>query len=168
MTLQTRRIVDEFIRCADVLSTNERQVKRLGEDIREEFLREGEHRALAVVNVPVAIARECFEEREMPLGTLRTRRMTATRQAEELGFVELAFAAKGKMGFCSRRWHGRFRTVEDTSVERANGREKDPGIVKGDVRGAPASDFEGKIDARKKKETYIHTRRRHKAESIEG
>ncbi|KYN05439.1 hypothetical protein ALC62_03725, partial [Cyphomyrmex costatus] len=44
----TRRIVDEFIHCADVLSTK----------------REGEHRALAVVNVPVAIARACFERKE--------------------------------------------------------------------------------------------------------
>lgn len=58
-----RRIVDElFIRCADVLSTNERQVEmRFRRRQREEFLREGEHRALAVVNVPVAIARACFE-----------------------------------------------------------------------------------------------------------
>jgi len=41
-------------------------------------------------------------------------------------------------------------TVENTSVERAKDHEEKD-HVKGDARGAPASDFEGKIDARKKK-----------------
>ena len=49
-------------------------------------------------------------------------------------------------------------TVENTSVERAKDHEeKDHG--EGDARGEPASDFEGKIDARKKKEE-THTKRK--------
>lgn len=56
------------------------------------------------------------------------------------------------------------RSISDSRghVRRAceSNREKDHGIVKGDARGAPASNFEGKIDARKKK--HEHT---HKAES---
>jgi len=53
-------------------------------------------------------------------------------------------------------------TVENTSVERAKDHEEKD-HVEGDARGAPASDFEGKIDARKKKR-----RNTHKAESNKG
>lgn len=65
MTL--RRGVELLTNCSYVARTCSRLVEfkldDSGEDIREEFLREGEHRALAVVNVPVAIARACFEVR---------------------------------------------------------------------------------------------------------
>lgn len=92
----------------------------------------------------------------MPLGVHANDSDDKKRDCLPMRFVELAFAAENKTRFYSRRWYGRSRTVKNTSVERANG-EKDHGIVEGDERGAPASDFEGKIDARKKKKKHTQS-----------
>jgi len=71
-------------------------------------------------------------------------------------FVELVwFVVESKTRFYSRHWHGRSQSEQSRTRSSSVwiGERKINGIVKGDTRGAPASDFEGKIDARKKKHT---------------